>query len=113
MVTPPLTGTLLPGVTRDTLLTLAARRGYTVREERVCVEQWRAESASGLVTETFACGTAALVTPVGEVCDGTDRWTIGGGKPGPLTLEMRDALGDLHQGRVPDPHGRLRVHGGR
>ncbi|MFJ9927485.1 branched-chain amino acid aminotransferase [Streptomyces misionensis] len=113
VVTPPLTGTLLPGVTRDSLLTLAARRGYTVREERVSVEQWRAQSASGLVTETFACGTAALVTPVGEVCDGTDRWTIGGGKPGSLTLEMRDALSDLHQGRVSDPHGWLRIHTGR
>ncbi|MEU8622504.1 branched-chain amino acid aminotransferase [Streptomyces sp. NPDC048623] len=109
LVTPPLTGTLLPGVTRDALLTLAAQRGYTVREERISVEQWRAQSESGVLTETFACGTAALVTPVGEARDGDERWLIGGGKPGAVTMELRDALSDLHQGRAADPHGWLRA----
>lgn len=109
VVTPPLTGTLLPGVTRDTLLTLAVQCGYTVREERVSVDQWRSQSESGVITETFACGTAALVTPVGEVFDGDYRWQIGSTKPGQVTLELRDALIDLHRGRTEDPHGWLRV----
>ncbi|WP_416980562.1 branched-chain amino acid aminotransferase [Streptomyces sp. T028] len=109
VVTPPLTGTLLPGVTRDTLLTLAAQRGFTVREERISVDQWRSHSESGVITETFACGTAALVTPVGEAHDGDDRWLIGSGKPGPVTMELRDALCDLHQGRAVDRHGWLRA----
>lgn len=109
VVTPQLTGTLLPGVTRDTLLTLAAQRGHTVREERISVDQWRSQSESGVITETFACGTAALVTPVGEVHDGDDRWLIGCGKPGQVTMELRDALSDLHRGRAVDPHGWLRT----
>ncbi|MEV0781236.1 branched-chain amino acid aminotransferase [Streptomyces sp. NPDC050428] len=110
VVSPPLTGTLLPGVTRDSLLTLLAGSGHTVREERISVEQWRAESEAGVITETFACGTAALVTPVGEVRDGGEGWLIGGAKPGPVTLALREALTDLHHGHAADPHGWMRLH---
>ncbi len=110
VATPPLTGTLLPGVTRDSLLTLAEERGYTVSEERISVDQWREESESGVITETFSCGTAALVTPVGQVRDGENDWLIGGGKQGPVTMELRAALTDLHQGRSPDTWGWVRRH---
>ncbi|SEG92229.1 branched-chain amino acid aminotransferase [Nonomuraea solani] len=108
VLTPPLTGTLLPGITRDSLLTLAAELGYTTREERISVDQWREESESGLITEAFACGTAALVTPIGEVRDGDGGWLVGDGKAGPLAMELRTALTDLHQGRVDDAHSWLR-----
>ncbi|SFY40048.1 branched-chain amino acid aminotransferase [Streptomyces atratus] len=111
VVTPPLTGTLLPGVTRDSLLTLMAENGHAVREERVSVEQWRAQSDAGVITETFACGTAALVTPVGEVRDGQEGWVIGGGKPGRVTMAVREALTALHHDHTRDTHGWVRRHG--
>jgi branched-chain amino acid aminotransferase len=110
LVTPALTGTLLPGVTRDSLLTLGAEHGYPVSQERISVEQWRAESESGEITETFACGTAALVTPVGHVRDGADEWVIGDGGQGPVTAELRQALTGLHRGRIADNHGWMRLY---
>ncbi|OON72758.1 branched chain amino acid aminotransferase [Streptomyces tsukubensis] len=110
VVTPPLTGTLLPGVTRDSLKTLAARRGYLVTEERISVGQWREECEAGVITETFACGTAAVVTPVGQVRDGEDDWLIGGGKKGPVTMELREALTDVQQGLAPDTWEWVRHH---
>ena len=67
MVTPPLGGTILPGITRSSLLTLAKDKGITVREERYSIDQWRADAASGRLREAFACGTAAVVTPIGTV----------------------------------------------
>ncbi|MFJ6167200.1 branched-chain amino acid aminotransferase [Micromonospora orduensis] len=107
VVTPALTGTLLPGVTRDSLLTLTERLGYRPREERISVDQWRDECRQGLITEVFACGTAAVVTPVYQVRDVDGDWTIGDGGPGPVTLRLREALVDLHHGLAPDPDGWL------
>lgn len=107
MVTPKLTGTLLPGITRTTILTLAERLGYDAVEERVSLDQWRAECDAGLMPEAFACGTAAVVTPISTVVDRGHNWTIGDGKPGPVTLALRTALTDLHHGLVPDPDGWL------
>ncbi|QEU96352.1 branched-chain amino acid aminotransferase [Streptomyces kanamyceticus] len=110
VVTPELTGTLLPGVTRDTVLKLAERLGYLPRTERVSLDQWRAECADGTVSEVFACGTAAVVTPVVGVRDtvGGD-WTIGDGGAGPVSLALRRALVDLHHGELADPEGWLHV----
>jgi branched-chain amino acid aminotransferase len=108
VVTPRLTGTVLPGITRDTILTLALRLGCATSEERVSLDRWRAECASGAVTETFACGTAAVVTPVGRVRDADGDFTIADGRPGPVTLSLRKALTDLHHGLAEDPDGWLR-----
>ncbi|AHH99488.1 branched-chain amino acid aminotransferase [Kutzneria viridogrisea] len=105
VVTPSLTGTLLPGITRDSLLTLAADLGYQPAQERVSLDQWWSECRSGVITETFACGTAAVVTPVGRVRDEQGDWTIGDGTAGPVTLALRDALVDVHTGLSADPHG--------
>jgi branched-chain amino acid aminotransferase len=105
IVTPELTGTLLAGVTRDSMLTLAADLGYGASEERVDIEQWEKGCAEGTITEVFACGTAAVVTPVGQVRHAGGGWTIGDGGIGPVTLRMHDALLDVQRGRVPDRHG--------
>ncbi len=105
VVTPELTGTLLPGVTRDTLLTLAARLGLRAGTTRLTVDDWRAQCADGTITEVFACGTAAVVTPVGVVVDGDTEWAIGNGEEGPITTRLRRALLDLHHGRTPDLDG--------
>lgn len=105
LVTPALTGTLLPGITRDSLLTMAPDLGIPVSEEQVSVDAWRAGCASGEITETFACGTAAAVTPIGEARDKNGSWTIGDGEPGPVTLRLREELLGIQFGRLPDPYG--------
>ena len=111
VITPQLTGTLLPGVTRRTVLALAERLGHTAKEERISLDQWRAECLSGSFTEVFACGTAAVVTPVGQVRDRDGDWTIGDGTPGPVTRSLRQALVDLHHGELADPNGWMHTCG--
>ena len=105
LVTPPLTGTLLPGVTRDSLLTLGPDLGLPATEERISIEQWRQGCASGEITEVFACGTAAVITPVGSVKAKSGGWQIGTGEPGPVTMRLREELLGIQFGRLPDPHG--------
>ncbi|MFD4988405.1 branched-chain amino acid aminotransferase [Streptomyces sp. NPDC058374] len=105
LVTPTLTGSLLAGVTRDTLLSLAADLGYQAEEGRVSIDQWREDSRSGALTEVFACGTAAVITPVGSVKTATGQWAQGDGEPGEVTLRLREALLALQTGRAEDRHG--------
>lgn len=105
LVTPPLDGTILPGITRDSLMTLAREEGLTVREERYALDQWRADAEGGRLTEAFACGTAAVVTPVGQVRDGANSFTIGSGAGGPVAARLRERLVSIQQGSAPDPHG--------
>lgn len=105
LVTPPLTGTILPGVTRDSLLQLAAEEGLKVSEEPYSLDQWRADAASGALLETFACGTAAVVTPVGKVAGRDGEFTIGSGGPGQITQKLRARLVAIQRGEAPDPHG--------
>jgi len=107
LVTPSLTGTILEGITRDSILTLARDLGMRVEERRVDVDEWRKGAADGSVVEVFAVGTAAVVTPVGAL-----RWpggeaVAGDGTPGPVTQQLRSALLDLQYGRADDPHGWL------
>ena len=107
LVTPELTGTLLPGITRDSLITLARDMGHRVTERRFSVEEWRRGAADGSITETFACGTAAVITPVGEVKARTGDFTVGDGTSGPISMRLREALLDIQHGRVADGHGWL------
>lgn len=109
LVTPPCAGTLLPGITRDSLIALSGKLGYAVAEEPVSVDQWRAECEDGTITETFACGTAAVVTPVGAVRDGVSSWQVGSGGAGPVALALRNALVDVHHGRAAAPEGWIRI----
>jgi branched-chain amino acid aminotransferase len=103
--TPPLTGTILPGITRDSLIVLARDMGLTVREEPYAMDQWQADARSGRLREAFACGTAAVVTPIGKVKGRKHNFTIGDGGAGPVTGRLKAALLDIQQGRAPDPHG--------
>ena len=105
IVTPPLSGTILPGITRDSLIALAREEGLTVREERYSLDQWRAEAASGDLIESFACGTAAVVTPVGKVADANGEFLIGSGGPGQLTQKLRQRLVSIQRGDATDTHG--------
>jgi branched-chain amino acid aminotransferase len=103
IMTPALTGTLLPGITRDSLLRLAPELGIKAAEDRISVEAWRGQCASGELTEVFACGTAAVVTPVGRVKGTSGGWLVGDGSPGPVTMRLRDELIGIQNGRLADP----------
>jgi branched-chain amino acid aminotransferase len=105
IMTPALTGTLLPGIIRDSLLTLAPDLGIPATQGSISVEQWQAGCESGEITEVFACGTAAVITPVGAVKGSAGGWTIGGGQPGPVTIKLRDQLLGIQFGQLPDPYG--------
>jgi branched-chain amino acid aminotransferase len=103
--TPPLSDTILHGVTRDCLLTLAREEGLIVRETPYAIDQWQADAQNGRLTESFACGTAAVVTPVGKVSAPGYSFTIGAGGPGQLTRKLKDRLVAIQRGVAPDAHG--------
>ncbi|MBB1022442.1 branched-chain amino acid aminotransferase [Dietzia sp. E1] len=105
IVTPELSGSLLPGVTRDSLLQLARHLGYRVTERKVSVDEWESGVASGEISEVFACGTAAVITPVGSVQHAGGGYTIGDGGPGAITMRLRETLTGIQRGSVEDPFG--------
>jgi branched-chain amino acid aminotransferase len=105
LVTPELTGTLLPGVTRDSILTLGRDLGLAVEERRISTEEWERGCADGTISEVFACGTAAVVTPVGVVKHPGGSFSVADGEPGAVTMKVREALLGIQQGTAPDPHG--------
>ena len=105
LLTPPTDGTILEGITRDSVLTLAREQGLNVREERYAMDQWRADAESGRLVEVFACGTAAVVTPVGTVKSSQGAFTIGAGGAGQMTQIIRTKLVDIQRGAAADTHG--------
>ncbi|ADG97524.1 branched-chain amino acid aminotransferase [Segniliparus rotundus DSM 44985] len=104
LVTPATTGTILEGVTRDSILQLALDAGYAVEERRVSFEELREKSRSGEMTEMFACGTAAVVTPIGEIRSAEGEFAIGNGQPGQVTMALRDTLTGIQRGQFADAH---------
>ncbi|MGW0434053.1 branched-chain amino acid aminotransferase [Micromonospora sp. NPDC003197] len=104
LVTPPL-GTILPGITRESVMKLAGEFGLTVAERPVSFDEWRADAASGRLREVFACGTAAVITPIGQVRFPDGEFTIGDGAEGESTRRLRQTLVDIQRGRAADPHG--------
>jgi branched-chain amino acid aminotransferase len=107
LVTPPL-GTILPGITRDSIIALAKDSGRPVREEPYTIDQLRADAASGKLKEAFACGTAAVISPIGKVCSTSGDFLISGGAAGPVAMGMRKKLVDIQYGRTNDPHNWIR-----
>jgi branched-chain amino acid aminotransferase len=108
VVTPKLTGALLPGITRDSILSLAKDLGYKSEEVMISIDEWRDGVASGEITEIFACGTAAVVTPVGSAKSAKGNWTTGDGTPGPITMQIRNALLGIQHGTIEDKHHWMR-----
>ncbi|MDF2824939.1 MAG: branched-chain amino acid aminotransferase [Mycobacterium sp.] len=105
LVTPELSGSLLPGITRDSLLQLATDAGFAIEERKIDVEEWRKGVAAGEITEVFACGTAAVITPVSHVKYGDGEFTIADGEPGEVTMALRDTLTGIQRGTFADTHG--------
>ena len=106
LITPELSGTILEGITRDSIITLARERGRKVEERRVSFQEWHDGVESGAIAEAFACGTAAVITPIGRVRWSGGEVVMGGGDSiGPAVRELRQALLDIQFGYVPDTHG--------
>jgi len=107
LLTPPL-GTILPGITRDSIIALSKDAGIRVREEPYTIDQWRSDAANGKLKEAFACGTAAVISPIGKVCSASGDFLVSGGAAGPVAMGLRKKLVDIQYGRVADPHNWIR-----
>ncbi|WCE02842.1 branched-chain amino acid aminotransferase [Pseudoxanthomonas sp. JBR18] len=107
LVTPALSGSILEGITRSSILQLARDRGMTVQERKMSIDEWKQGVASGEIAEVFACGTAAVVTPIGELKG--EGFAVGNpdAEAGQVTMALRKELTDIQYGRLPDPHGWL------
>lgn len=104
-VVTPDSASILEGITRDSILKLAEDRGHTVERRQVTIDEWREGAASGDIVEVFACGTAAVVTPIAQLK--AADFTIGDAdaQPGELTMSLRQELTDIQYGRALDKHG--------
>lgn len=105
LVTPELSGSLLPGITRNSLLQLAIDAGFSVEERKIDIDEWQKKAAAGEITEVFACGTAAVITPVSCVKYGDSEFTVADGQPGEVTMALRDTLTGIQRGTFADTHG--------
>jgi branched-chain amino acid aminotransferase len=106
LITPALTGTILEGITRDSILTVASDLGMTTEERRITPEELFDGIADGSTVEAFSCGTAAVITPIGAFKSTKGEWRLPE-NGSPQTLALRNAVLDIQYGRVPDTHGWL------
>ncbi|MGR4008964.1 branched-chain amino acid aminotransferase [Leucobacter sp. 1207-22] len=107
LLTPELNGNILPGITRRSLIELAEARGHKVEERAVTVAEWRAGVADGSIVEAFACGTAAVITPIGKLKAPEFEIDFGENAPGTLTMSLREELTGIQTGVVADSHNWL------
>ncbi len=109
IVTPTLTGAILQGVTRRSLLDLAPTLGYPIRERRITIEEVVSGLADGSISEVFGMGTGAVIAPVGRLHYQDRDIVIRDGQPGPVASRLYDELTGLQYGRKPDPFGWTRT----
>ncbi|OMH36720.1 branched-chain amino acid aminotransferase [Tersicoccus sp. Bi-70] len=107
LVTPALSGSILEGVTRDSVLQLGRDRGLEVQERKIMIDEWRDGVESGQITEVFACGTAAVITPIGELKTEKGSVSSPASEVGGVTMSIREELLGIQTGTVEDPHGWL------
>lgn len=105
LVTPELTGTILPGITRDSVIRLAEEDGRTVEQRTVTLQEWRDGVASGEITEIFACGTAAVIAPMGRLVSENGEIPAPAESNGEVTTWLRDQLVGIQTGTVEDRFG--------
>lgn len=108
VATPPINGSILEGVTRASVLTLLREHGHAVSERPITLAGLCDGLRDGSVAEVFACGTAAVVTPIGRLAGAEFDLTIADGQAGPVTTAVRAQLTDIQYGRAADPHGWMR-----
>jgi branched-chain amino acid aminotransferase len=109
IVTPALSGSILPGITRDSILRLAPDLGYPVREARLDVEAIVADIDAGRISEAFCMGTAAVIVPIGRIGHHGADHAVGDGSAGPVAQTLYRALTDIQYGRAADPYGWTRI----
>lgn len=105
VATPPLNGSILEGVTRSSILTLLGEAGHDVQERPITLAEVRSGLQDGSIAEVFACGTAAVVTPIGRLASDDFDLTVADGGTGPVTASVRAQLTDIQYGRAEDRHG--------
>ena len=105
VITPPLAGSILAGVTRDSVLTLLRDWGYAVSERQLSIDEVMAAADDGTLQEMWGTGTAAVISPVGELAFKDRRVAISGGRIGELTQKLYDTIVGIQYGTAPDPHG--------
>jgi branched-chain amino acid aminotransferase len=104
VITPALGGTILPGVTRDSVLTLLRDWGVKATERQISIDELVEAHKKGHLEEVFGTGTAAVISPVGELAYKGEKMTINGGRTGPLTERLYDAIVGIQYGKSADPH---------
>ena len=105
IVTPRLNGSILPGITRDSVLKLAGQLGFEATEARLDVNEIFADAKSGKLTEAFGTGTAAVISPVGVLALNDEKITLGDGGIGPVAQKLYDTLTGIQYGRLEDVNG--------
>jgi branched-chain amino acid aminotransferase len=99
------TGSILPGITRDSVIRILKDGGVKVREERFTIDEVYKAADEGKLNEVFASGTAAVISPVGEMMWKDRNITINGGEIGPISQSLYDTITGIQSGRLPDPYG--------
>lgn len=105
IVTPALSGSILPGITRKSIIEVLKDKGYTVSERLLSIDELTAAMADGTLEEAFGCGTAAVVSPIGELAYNGKKYPVNGGQIGPVTQMLYDTLTGIQWGKTPDPYG--------
>ncbi len=105
IITPMLSGSILAGITRNSVIQLAEHWGMNVTERKISIDEVMQAQASGKLTEIFGSGTAAVVSPVGELKYGDQVIPIGDGSVGPVAQRLFDAIQDIQYGKIEDPMG--------
>ncbi len=111
LVTPPLTGSILPGVTRASVLEIAPTLGFQAEERRIALDEVLDGIKAGHVTEVFGAGTAAVISPVGKLLDAQTEFVINDGKVGPVARKLYDTLGGIQRGTIEDTFGWVKIIG--
>ncbi len=105
IVTPMLSGSILPGITRKSCLELLRKEGYTATERLISIDELAAAMENGTLEEAWGCGTAAVVSPIGELCYKGKKYTVNNGKIGEVTQHLYDTLTGIQWGKIPDSFG--------
>ena len=105
VITAPLDGTILPGITRDSVIALLKKEGYKITERKLSIDEVVQAHKDGKFQEMFASGTAAVISPVGELCYKGDKMVINEGKIGPIAQKMYDTIYGIQTGTVEDTLG--------
>ncbi|UXN02334.1 branched-chain amino acid aminotransferase [Bartonella sp. HY406] len=109
LVTPPLTGTILPGITRASLIQLAHDNGFKVEERLYSFDEWKNDVASGKLKEVFACGTAAVITAIGTIRYEGGEFVVNNNETGEVTRALRNQLVHIQRGEKADPHNWVKI----